>query len=73
MHDIYSIEEITRPLLASILHFIAFLQVIVTVESILLPVSFLIGFSEFSVTLSSGFLTGFVKVTRQFKSQCNFS
>lgn len=46
-------EEITSALLASILHFIAFLQVIVIGESILLPVSFLIGFFPFFVTLSS--------------------
>lgn len=45
-------EEITRILLAPILNFIAFLQVIVIGESILLPVSFLIGFSPLSVTLS---------------------
>lgn len=46
-------EEISRTLLASILHFIAFLQVIVIGESILLPVSFLIGFFPFFVTLGS--------------------
>lgn len=46
-------EEITSALLASILHFVVFLQVIVIGESILLPVSFLIGFLPFFVTLSS--------------------